>query len=169
MFPGTARSGELSSAFNADFRLALLGQFRSPEGKKKYMWWSWTSYACSYVYDHHERGRIWGWAKADEESSASPGNSLPPTGFPYFFCTDEKRFENPRDMFGDSLHPLPVKRGCVSPKHQLASIGVRQQEHGFGCFWRESRVYMGDEGGWGQSMLRGSSLGWAIKTSAFGS
>lgn len=62
--------------------------------------------------------------KADEESSTSPGNSLPPTGFPYFLCTDEKRLENPRDTFGDSLHSLPIKRGRLSPKHQLTSISV---------------------------------------------
>lgn len=51
MFSGMERSSELSSSFNVDFRLALLGQFRSPEGKN--LDDGHKHHIHIYVYGHH--------------------------------------------------------------------------------------------------------------------
>lgn len=54
MFFGTERS-ELSSSLNTDFRLALLGQFRSQKNKKKINFFKkiYDGHIYIYVYDHH--------------------------------------------------------------------------------------------------------------------
>lgn len=67
---------------------------------------------------------MWGWVKADEEQRFSRQQSATHGFSRLSLCTDEKCFENPREMFGDRLHSLPRKRGRISPNHQLTSISV---------------------------------------------
>lgn len=77
--------------------------------------------------------------KVKKGSRISPGNSLPPTGFPYFLWTDEKHFRTLRDALGDDLHSLPIGRQSV-PQN---TISICQQEHDHVWFWKSSKMFTG--------------------------